>query len=182
MGLEQKEEPAAAWWVDHRLLVLWWGSFLKLLMLVVGGWCLRWWVELQWRHCSLGFQGLSLLSVSVWCQCRTTGTKWNLRCRIRGNEAVNLRLRGPLALYPPPFFIIIIYFCFVKVKMIMEIECKRFILIATRWNIRSLSYKSECCMRKTNGLCVMLGTTQAWTAAQTLFFLSWNLDQLHQLC
>lgn len=63
LGLEQKEESAVAWWSDHRLLVLWWGSFLKLLMLVVGGWRLGWWVEQQWRHCSLRFQGLSLVSV-----------------------------------------------------------------------------------------------------------------------
>lgn len=64
LGLEQKEEPAAAWWSDHRLLVLWWGSFLKLLMLVVDGWRLGWWVERRWRHCSLRFQGLSLVSMS----------------------------------------------------------------------------------------------------------------------
>lgn len=144
MGLEQKEEPAEAWWIDHRLLVLWWGSFLKLLMLVVGGWCLRWWVEQQWRHCSLRFQGLSLESVSMCCLCRMTGSKWNLRCRIRGNKAPNLRPRGLLAFYFPSLwrkYVSVLFLILAQVKLVIEIECKMFILTARRWNIRSSPYK-----------------------------------------
>lgn len=71
--------------------------------------------------------------------------KWNLRCRIRGNTAPNLRTRGLLAFYFPSLWcyvcVFILFLILARVKLVMEIECKAFILTDLRWNIRSLPCK-----------------------------------------
>lgn len=98
LGLEQKEEPTAAWWSDHRLLVLWWGSFLKLLMLVVGGWRLGKVGGAEVETLFIKISGASTgVYVSLRCLCRMTGTKWNLRRRIRGNTDPDASSKGLLS-------------------------------------------------------------------------------------
>lgn len=147
LGLEQKEEPAAAWWSDHRLLVLWWGSFLKLLMLVVGGWCLGWWAEQQWRHCSLRFQGLSLVSMSrcgVYAGWLEPSETWDVELKemqhqIEGPEGFSLFVS--ISVMKVGLCLCFCLCLIAQVKSVLQMECRVFILSAMRWNMISLSYK-----------------------------------------
>lgn len=173
MGLEQKEEPAAAWWSDHRLLVLWWGSFPG--VACVGGWWVVFWVVggAAVETLFIKISGV-FIGVSLWCLCRMTGTKWNLRCGIRGKYGTNVEAqRASLVLFPICVMKIGLYLClFVCNTCPSEIRHadwaqKTFVLTLLRWNIMTLPYKMCLACEKTNGLCVMLGTARTW-AARTL--------------
>lgn len=75
--------------------------------------------------------------VSLWCLCRMTGTKWNLRCRIRGNTAPNSGPWGLLAFCFHPGdenrLVLMLLFVFTyKVKSFVMLERREFILSLTR--------------------------------------------------
>lgn len=184
LGLEREVEPAAAWWSNHSPLVLWWGSFLKLLMLVVGGWCLGQWVEQQWRHCSLRFLGLSLVSMSLcgvyagWLEPSET---WDVEL-----EETQHRTQGPEGLLAFCFHpgdenrlaFLLLFVSTHKVKWFVMLERGRVYFVTYEKCHDSAVQNEKVCMWKTNGLYVMLGTTRECL----MFFLCSRSYPLHQLC
>lgn len=125
--------------------------------------------------------------VSLWCLCRMTGTKWNLRRRIRGNTAPNPRPRGLLAFCFHLSDENGVCLCCCLFLILSEIDCadgvQTVYLVSYKMKYHEFTIQDErFACEKQMAFMSCLAPCGHELLELLMFFLSTNSDPLHQLC